>query len=404
MQPSTVHEATTWKDSIPPESNSTKASLNTPQEINHPQDKDCNPSQASLAELFHDTTRITNRPAPIQPVKPVIGLTLDVLLGLSSCEDHISTPLQTLDRLHVNQPSQFLPVAQEAKKLAKRIKAEEEALQWSGIPVEQLLNSSFTEQLNCIQSLQQIAPLHSAKDHLPKDIITILKRLGKVENTPFDKLYYLAESCADHYYTSVMKTFVKIIKWSATDRQTVLVNTARALKYLEDFGQRQSQLFTVLEKYHLVLDSLENLQLQFSFLKQATSKNAENLQQAITVQQTFTVNLCTYINNILPCITKWEEAILRLEQKFTTEQDTIQINALDFDLDIDGPNLLRAYNIMIVVSVQEQLTSPEPEISNATNLQEEDIARDPLNTTYNNFEESHGYDNLPQLVQNHTTE
>ena len=104
------------------------------------------------------------------------NLTLDELLGLSSCEDHISTPPQTLDGLYVNQPSQFLPLTQEAKKLAKRIKAEEEALQWSGIPVEQLLNNSFTKQLNCIQSLQQIAPLHRAKDHLPKDIITILER------------------------------------------------------------------------------------------------------------------------------------------------------------------------------------------------------------------------------------
>ena len=80
-------------------------------------------------------------------------LTLDKLLGLSSCEDHISTPLQTLDMLYVNQPSQFLPLAQEAKKLAKRIKEEEEASQWSGIPIKKLLNNSFTEQLNCIQTI-----------------------------------------------------------------------------------------------------------------------------------------------------------------------------------------------------------------------------------------------------------
>ena len=138
------------------------------------------------------------------------------------------------------------------------------------------------------------------KDHLPQDIITILERLGKVEHTPFDKLYYLAENCVGCYYTSIIKTFVKIVKRSATDRKIVLVNTARALKYLEDFGQRQSQLFTVLEKYHLVPDSLENLQSQFHFLKEATSRNVETLQQAITVQQTKTANLCTYINNILP--------------------------------------------------------------------------------------------------------
>ena len=297
-----------------------------------------------------------------------------------------------------------MPLAQEVKKLAKRIKAEKEALQWSGIPVGQLLNSSFTEQLNCIQSLQQIAPLYSAKDHLPQDIITILERLGKVENTPFDKLYYLRENCADCYYTSVIKTFIEIIKWSATDIQIVLVNTAGALKYLQDFGQRQSELFTVLKKYHLVPNSLENLQSQFSFLKQTTPRNVENLQQAIKVQQTHTANLCTYINNILPHITKFEDAILRLEQKFTMKHDTIQINAPDFDPDIDGPNLPRAHNNTAVVSVQEELTSPKPEILDATNFQEKDTHRDPPNTTYNNLEESHGYDNFPQHVQNHTTE
>ena len=118
-------------------------------------------------------------------------LTLDELLGLSSCKDHISTPFQTSD---TNHPSQFLPLAQEAKKLAKRIKEEEEASEWSGIPIKKLLNNCFTEQLNCIQTLQQITPLHCTKDHLPQDIITILERPGKVENTPFNKLYYLIEN------------------------------------------------------------------------------------------------------------------------------------------------------------------------------------------------------------------
>ena len=134
--------------------------------------------------------RITNRLAPIQPVEPVVGLTpeeqcrkeedpdltLDELLGFSPCEDHITTPLQTFDGLYANQPSQFLSLAQEAKKLAKGIKEEKEASQWLGIPIEQLLNNSFTEQLNCIQTLQQITLLHSVKDHLPQDIITILER------------------------------------------------------------------------------------------------------------------------------------------------------------------------------------------------------------------------------------
>ena len=160
----------------------------------------------------------------------------------------------------------------------------------------------------------------------------------------------------------------------------------------------------VLEKYHLLLDSLENLQSQFGFLKQTTSKNIKHLQQAITVEQTYTVNLCTYIDNILPRITKLEETIFQLEQKITKEQDTIQINAPDFDPDIDGPNPPRTCNNTVVVSVKQHLTSPEPEVTDTANFQEEDTDRDPLDTTYNNFEESHGYDNFPQDIQDHTTE
>ena len=159
-----------------------------------------------------------------------------------------------------------------------------------------------------------------------------------------------------------------------------------------------------LEKYHLLPDNLENLQSQFGFLKQATSKNVKHLQQAINVQQTYTANLCTYINNILPCITKLEETILQLQQKITTEQDTVQINALDFDLDIDGPNPPRTHNNTVVVSVQEHLTSSEPEISDATNFQEEDTDRGSPDMIYDNSEESHGYADFPQDIQNHTTE
>ena len=123
--------------------------------------------------------------------------------------------------------------------MATKLKEEEEASQWSGIPIKKLFNESFTEQLNYIQALQQIAPLHCTREHLPQVIIEI-EWLGKVESTPFNKLYYLAQNCTDPYYTKVIQTFIELIKRNTADRQTVLVNSAHALKYLKGYGQRQA--------------------------------------------------------------------------------------------------------------------------------------------------------------------
>ena len=127
--------------------------------------------------------------------------------------------------------------------MAKKLKEGKAASQWSGIPMKKLLNQSFTKQLNYIQALQQIAPLHSAREHLPPDIITIPQQLGKVETTPFDKLYHLAQNCADCYCMKVIQTNVELIRRNTADKQIMLVNTTQVLKYLEANGQRQSQLW-----------------------------------------------------------------------------------------------------------------------------------------------------------------
>ena len=190
-----------------------------------------------------------------------------------------------------------------------------------------------------------------------------------------------------------------------TDHQIVLVNTARALKYLEDFGQRQSQLFKVLQKYHLLPDNFKNLQSQFGFLKQATLKNIEHLQQAINVQQTCAATICTYINSILPHITKLEQTVLELQQKITMDQDRVQINTPDYDLDIDGPQPPRRPTTAAVVSVQDHFTPSELEILNAAESQaEDDTTEESPDLIYDNSEESHGYEDFPSDIQNNTTE
>ena len=61
------------------------------------------------------------------------------------------------------------------KKLAGKFQKEEIASQWAGLPPEKLLQESFVEQLDALQSLGQLAPLTAAKQHLPSDIINILE-------------------------------------------------------------------------------------------------------------------------------------------------------------------------------------------------------------------------------------
>ena len=147
------------------------------------------------------------------------------ILGTRVYQGYIKTPLQTLDGIIVNQPKWFLPLAEEAKRIAEEIRIEKINEQWAGIPREQLLNQFFNDQLNSIQILEQLAPLQLAKEHLPGDIIDILERLGKADNIPFNQLYYIAENCADHYYSKVIETFISILKYQFANHQLLLVNT-----------------------------------------------------------------------------------------------------------------------------------------------------------------------------------
>ena len=123
------------------------------------------------------------------------------ILGTRVYQRYIDTPLQTLDGIIVNQPKRFLPLAEEAKRIAEEIRIEKINKQWAGIPCKQLLNQSFNDQLNLIQILEQLDSLQLAKEHLPGDTIDILERLGKADNIPFNQLYYIAENCTDCYYS-----------------------------------------------------------------------------------------------------------------------------------------------------------------------------------------------------------
>ena len=162
----------------------------------------------TLKEVFQPTKQLKSPATPegktsISQVMPLLGTTpsennqiqhrnmpddISDILGTRVYQGYIETLLQTLDGIIVNQPKWFLPLAEEAKHIAEEIRIEKINEQWAGIPHEQLLNQSFTDQLNSIQILKQLAPLQLTKEHLPGDIIDILERLGKADNIPFNQL------------------------------------------------------------------------------------------------------------------------------------------------------------------------------------------------------------------------
>ena len=219
-------------------------SLPTPSVTTQPERKEIPTSPTRQETTTHATSAADTL---ISQVTPLLGITprkstqlqstntqedVEEILGTRAFQRYVDTPIETLDGIVVNQPKHFLPLAQEARKTTEiRIKKINE--QWAGIPQEQLLNQSFNDQLNSIQILKQLAPLQLAKDHLPGDIIDILKRLGKADDSPHNQLYYVAENCTDHYYSKVIEIFVLLLKQQFADRQLLLINTTRSLKFLE---------------------------------------------------------------------------------------------------------------------------------------------------------------------------
>ena len=172
-----------------------------------------------------------------------------------------------------------------------------------------------------------------------------MERLGKADNIPFNQLYYIAKNCADHYYSKVIETFVTLLKHQFADCQLLLVNTARSLKFLEDYADHQAQIWKIFQKHQMIPDNIQDLHFhidnfknsiekEFAFLKEATWKNVENFQSSLNLQQTYSASLCSHVNNIYNKLAELQWQLLHPNQHMNTG-DTIQIEAPDFDPDID---------------------------------------------------------------------
>ena len=77
------------------------------------------------------------------------------------------------------------------------------------------------------------------------------------------------------------------------------------------------------------------IEKDFKFLKEATSRNVENFQTSLSLQQTYSSSLCSHVNNIYNKLAELQRQIPN-HQMHMNSGDMVQIEAPDFDLDIDG--------------------------------------------------------------------
>ena len=180
------------------------------------------------------------------------------------------------------------------------------------------------------------------------------------------------EDCVDRYYTMVVKSLTQFLKSSFNDRQLVLVNTARALKFLESYVARQTKLWKVLSKNDRLPDHFHNLQTtlqtKFSLLKKATSKNIKNLQEAVNLQQTYTTSLCSHINSIYAKLVQLDRQVQTHCLYPHPQSDIVEINSLEYDSNIDGQTDLLSD---IQPSVALHTACTEEVSSHAENIKED---------------------------------
>ena len=102
----------------------------------------------------------------------------------------------------------------------------------------------------------------------------------------------------------------------------------------------------------------------------------ENLQEAINLQQTYTTSLCGHVNSIYAKMAQLDRQVKMHCLYSHSESDVVQINAPEYNSDIDGQTDLLPD---IQPFMASHTTSTADASSNAKNI-EEDTASDTANS------------------------
>ena len=95
----------------------------------------------------------------------------------------------------------------------------------------------------------------------------------------------------------------------------------------------------MLSKYHNLPDHFHDLkttlQAEFELLKKATSKNVQNIQEVVQSQQQYTTVLFGHINMLYAKLVQLDKQVQINCIHPHPQSDVIQLNAPDYDLDIN---------------------------------------------------------------------
>ena len=135
------------------------------------------------------------------------------------------------------------------------------------------------------------------------------------------------------------------MKQQFADHQLLLVNTTQSLKFLEEYADHQAQIWKIFQKHQMIPDDIQdlhfhfdnfknNIEKEFTFLKEATRKNIENFQSSLNLQQMYSTSLCSHVNNIYNKLVEIQWQIQHHDPHMNFG-DTNQREVPDFDPDID---------------------------------------------------------------------
>ena len=121
------------------------------------------------------------------------------------------------------------------------------------------------------------------------------------------------------------------------------------------------------------------------------SQNVQNIQTSLGIQQTYASTLCTHINNIYNKLSELQKHIQH-HCMYPHQTDTVQINALEYDPDIDVDNQPNTDKRHVTVSVQGTLNT-----SQESSVLEDDNSIAPDNTTTSQNQQETNWPDAPTI-------